>query len=465
MSMSMGMSYGQRMEMRPSPSLIAFTQILQLSGLELQQAIQQAVSENPALELVETDLCPACGDPLVEGGICLRCRRGEDLAGAAARALVEPDEDEELDLFARVADQMTLYEHMVSELAAVLDEDDLALAAFLLGELDARGFLTTPLEDVARTLGAPVARLERVLEAVQSVGPLGLGARSVEECMRIQLDRWAELGVEHPLARALAMQHLDDLAHGQYSRLARKLGVSHDEVVAAREFIRTHLRPYPIAERIDLQPWDREQGPGFIAPDVIVRLGKDGDVDVVVVESRRFALALSPLYRDFFARLNAGMPLDARLHLSAHDRRHITEQVGRAHEFMTFVHERRETMRRVAAYVMARQTAFLRHGPRHIVPLTRAEVADALALHESTVSRATAGKYVQLPSRQVVAFAVFFKAALSVQDVLREIVATEQHPLTDTELVEALRARGYAIARRTVAKYRNELGILPSSLR
>jgi RNA polymerase sigma-54 factor len=466
MTMGMGMSYGQHMTMRPSPSLIAFTQILQLSGLELQTAIQQAVAENPALELVETDLCPACGDPLLPDGTCLRCLRGEDLAGVAARALVEHEEDEdEIDLFARVADQMSLLEHLLTELAATLAPEDLPIAEYLLGELDDRGFLASPISEIADALDVDAADVERVLAALQGVGPLGIGARSVEECLRIQLDRWAELGVADDLVRRVVAEHLDDLGHGQYSRLARKLGVSYDEIVAAREFIRTHLRPYPIAEETDLKPWGRETGPGFIAPDVDVRLDGAGEVEVTVIESRRYALSISPLYRDFFAALAGGAALGPRARMSDRDKKHVAEQVGRARQFMTFVHERRETMRRVTAYVMAHQTGFLRHGPRHLVPLTRAEVADALEMHESTVSRATAGKYVLLPSRQVVPFSVFFKAALSVQDVLREIVASETRPLTDTELASELAARGHPIARRTVAKYREQLGILPSSMR
>jgi RNA polymerase sigma-54 factor len=466
MGLGMGMSFGQHMSMRASPSLIAFTQILQLSGLQLQQAIQAAVADNPALELVETDLCPACGDPLLEGGVCLRCRRGEDLASAAARALTEPlDEDDELDVFARVPDQMSLPEHVLAELAAVLADEDLPIAEYLLGELDDRGFLTSSVEEVAATLGISVERVRDVLLALQAVGPVGIGARTVEECLGLQLDRWAALGVTNALARTLVTEHLDDLGRGQYGRLARALGVSHDDIVGARDFVRTHLRPYPIADEIDLKPWERQSGTGFIAPDVIVRLDKDGAIDVVVVESRRYALSISPLYRDYYARLDAGRPLDARLRLSDRDVRHITEHVSRARQFMTFVHERRETMRRVTAYVMARQTEYLRHGPRFLLPLTRAEVADALDLHESTVSRATAGKYVLVPSRHVVAFSTFFKAALSVQDVLREIVGAETTPLTDTELVAELAARGYRVARRTVAKYRTAMGILPSSLR
>lgn len=463
MSMQMGMGFGQHMELRPSPSLIAFTEILQLSGLDLQQMILAAVAENPALELTEAEVCPACGDVLLPDGSCYRCRRGEDLASGAAQALVEVEEDEG-DLLARVADQRTIQEYLLVELATMLDETDLPIAEYLVGELDERGFLDEPLDLAAASLGVPLARVEAVLQALQSVGPLGIGARSVEECLQLQLDRWAEVGVDHPLARALVIHHLEDLARGKYGQLARALGVDHEAVLAARDFIRSHLRPYPIAERADLVPWDRQTGPGLIAPDVVVRLGPNDEVEVEIVESKRYGLALDPAYRELAARIESGSgPSPAEL--SARDRQHIQDHVGRARQFLTHIRERRATMRRVATYVMARQEAFLRHGPRHLVPLTRAEVAEALDLHESTVSRATAGKYVLLPSRHVVPFGTFFKVALSVHDVLREIIQHEPHALTDTELAEELQARGYGVARRTVAKYRDQMGILPSSLR
>lgn len=460
--MTMQMGFGQHMEMRPSPSLIAFTEILQLSALELQQMILAEVAENPALELTEVEVCPACGDPLLADGTCYRCRRGEDLVRSTAQSLLEVEE-EDRDLLTRVPDQPTLPEHLLLELATMLDAADLPIAEVLLGELDERGFLDIPPDLVAASLGVPLARVEAVLAALQAVGPLGIGARSVEECLRLQLDRWAELGVEHPLARELVDHHLAALGHGRYAQLAHTLGVSYEEVLAARDFIRTHLRPYPIAERSDLPPWDHQTGPGMIAPDVVVRLVDDG-ILVEVVESRRYGLTLNPLYRELAARIEAEVPAGAAA-LSTQDRRHIQDQVGRARQFLTHLRERRATMRRVAGYVMARQEAFLRQGPRHLEPLTRAEVAAALELHESTVSRATAGKHVLLPNRQLVPFATFFKAALSVQDVLRELIEHETHPLTDTELAAALEARGYKVARRTVAKYRDQMGVLPSSLR
>jgi RNA polymerase sigma-54 factor len=461
--MSMDLGYGQYMQLRPSPSLIQFTEILAMTSLDLEQLIHREVAENPALDLNEVDLCPACGDPLLGNGRCYRCGRGDDLARQARRELIEP-EDEPLDALNRIADQRSLAEHLLVEAATALADEDLAIAEYLIGELNDRGFLETPLEDIAAALEVDVARVEAVLMVLQAVGPAGVGARSVQECLLLQLAQWEEVGVTQPLARQLVTSHLDDLAQGRYGQLARDLEVTYDDIIAARDFIRGHLRPYPVAERVDLALWEHEVGPGFVAPDVIVKTGKDGGFEVEIVESRRYVLSISPLYRQLVERLETGAP-DAAVKLSRRERQHIRAQVMRAREFLTHVQERRNTMARVAAYVMACQTAYLQHGPRHLVHLTRAEVAEALDLHESTVSRATAGKYVLLPSRQVVPFGHFFKAALSVQDVLRELVDNETEPLTDSQLADELSKRGFSVARRTVAKYRTQMGILPSSLR
>ncbi len=461
--MSLEMGYGQYMQMRPSPSLIQFTEILALSSLDLEALIEEAVDQNPALELHEVSVCPACGDPLLADGSCYRCQRGLDLAHQAAGELAEPEEETQ-DPWLRVADQRSLAEHLIVELATVLDESDLPIAEHLIGELNDRGFLETPLSALAEALSVPRERVARVLTALQTVGPAGIGARSVSECLLLQLERWSESGVDHPLARAIVSDHLPALAQGKYSQLAEALGVSYEEVLAARDFIRSHLRPYPIAERIDLEPWQGDRGTGFVAPDIIVRLKEDDSVDVEVVESRRYALSISPLYRNLASRLAAGSE-PSELGLGRADERHVRQQVSRAETFLAHIRERRETIRRVAVYVMERQKEYLRKGPRYLKPLTRAEVAEALALHESTVSRATAGKYVLLPSRHVVLFAEFFRAALPVHDVLKELVANESRPLSDAELATELRSRGYRVARRTVAKYRAQLGILPSSLR
>ena len=147
------------------------------------------------------------------------------------------------------------------------------------------------------------------------------------------------------------------------------------------------------------------------------------------------------------------------------DRKHIQQYVSRAKMFMSNVNQRRETMAKIARALIQYQEDYLRQGVRHLRPLTRAQVASVTSLHESTVSRATAGKYVMLPSGQVVPFSDFFTASLSVKDVIKEIIVREGKPMTDREIVARLHDQGIRVARRTVAKYRSQLKILPSKLR
>ncbi len=180
-----------------------------------------------------------------------------------------------------------------------------------------------------------------------------------------------------------------------------------------------------------------------------------------VVESQRYFLRLNPLYQELARQAIRGNEAS----VTSEEKDHLTQFVGRAQLFLTNLRQRRETIRRIATYLIERQEPFLRHGVRYLEPLTRAEVASAIGVHESTVSRATANKHVQIPSHEVIPFSHFFTASLSIKDVLLELVTKEARPLTDQELVEMLRQRGFDVARRTVAKYRNQLKILPSTLR
>jgi RNA polymerase sigma-54 factor len=179
-----------------------------------------------------------------------------------------------------------------------------------------------------------------------------------------------------------------------------------------------------------------------------------------VVESRRFYLRLNPLYQDLAQAVSRGLQ-----EISSEERDHLSAFVSRARLFLTNLRQRHETIRRIAEYLVERQEAFLRHGVRYLAPLTRAEVAAAIGVHESTVSRATANKYVQIPSKEIIPFSHFFTPSLSIKDVIQELITKEQSPLTDQDIVEILRQRGFDVARRTVAKYRGQLGILPSTLR
>jgi RNA polymerase sigma-54 factor len=167
-------------------------------------------------------------------------------------------------------------------------------------------------------------------------------------------------------------------------------------------------------------------------------------------------LRLNPLYRDL-ARQAAQLEDD--------EREHVQEYITRARTFLANLRQRESTLKTISETIVRYQEAFLRHGVRHLVPLTRAEIAAEIGVHESTVSRSTANKVILLPSNDLMAFGEFFRAARPVQDVLRELVENESEPLSDSALAQMLEERGYPIARRTVAKYRDQLQILPSTLR
>jgi RNA polymerase sigma-54 factor len=196
----------------------------------------------------------------------------------------------------------------------------------------------------------------------------------------------------------------------------------------------------------------------YILPDVIIAKG-ESDFEVEVVESRRFMLRVNPMY----TRISSELPKSGAL--SSEDKRHVQQYVGRAKLFIANINQRRQTIHNITNCLVDKQRDFLEKGVRHLRPLSRAAVAAELGIHESTVSRATAAKYVMLPDGEVIPFSHFFTPSLSVKDIIKEMIEKEGRPLTDAQIAERLRERGIEIARRTVAKYRMQLDILPSSLR
>lgn len=461
MDMSMSMQMSPQMHMKASPALIALNNMLIMSTLDLQQMIQQEIEENPALELAEMDeeMCQRCGRPF-SGSTCLHCLQEDMRAIEAERDdYAGPIEDDEFDPLMLVAAPPMLSESLLRDLRASLSHEDFFIAEFLVGSLDDQGYLEITLEDVCTSLSIDMERAEDVLHKLQDIGPVGVGARDVPECLMLQLRRLEQEDVTHPHVEQIIRNHWFDLGEHRYGAIAQTLGITYDEVVAARDFIRRYLRPYPL-ERGNSDGTVSPTQTSYLTPDVIIR-EEEGQLVAEVVESQRYFLRLNPLYQE----LSRQAGRNSEQSISSEEKEHLTQFVGRAQLFLTNLRQRRETIRRIAHYLIERQGNFLRNGVRFLEPLTRAEVAASIGVHESTVSRATANKHVQIPSHEVIPFSHFFTASLSVKDVLLELVNKEARPLTDQELVEMLRQRGFDVARRTVAKYRNQLKILPSTLR
>jgi RNA polymerase sigma-54 factor len=457
MDMSMGMDLLPQQQMRASPALIALNNMLVLSSMDLQQLVQQEIGENPALEQMENEdaLCSRCGRPL-SGATCIYCLHEDmKLAEAERDDAAVPSEDE-FDPLLAIAAPTSLHENLRRDLHISLPEEDHLIADYLVESLDEQGFLDAQIDEIAEFLKTEPFHVEEILFRLQELGPPGVGARHVQECLLLQIERLEQREEINPYIRTIVTNYWADLGEHRYGAIAHALGISYDQVVAARDYMRQHLRPFPLENT-------NEHGSSvettYLVPDVIIR--EEGDILVAeVVESRRFYLRLNPLYQELLQSVS-----QQQQPISTEEREHLQVFVSRARLFLTNLRQRRETIRRIAEFLIERQEAFLRYGVRHLAPLTRAEVAAVIGVHESTVSRATANKYVQIPSREIVPFSHFFTASLSIKDVISELIANEKTPLTDQEIVETLQLRGFNVARRTVAKYRGQLGILPSTLR
>ncbi|RRR66313.1 MAG: hypothetical protein EI684_20970 [Candidatus Viridilinea halotolerans] len=437
------------MGMRVSPALLNLAQLLSLPSLALEQLVEQELGENPALEEHESDehACVQCGSFVIEG-ICPRCASGNMLN---ENALV--DSSDALDPLLFVAAPRSLAEILLAELSVNLPAEDQPIALALIGNLDDHGFLAETPEYLAELLGVPLERVHFVLARLREFGPPGIATRDAQECLLAQVDALAAQGLVCPYARAIIADHFADLGAGRFRQIMRQLQMDSEELNAARTFIRRHLWPYPVQSTLsDPAPLQRTR---YRTADLAI-MERDGSFFVEVLTATRRILRLNPLYQDL-ARRAATLPED--------ERQHVQEYIARARLFLNNLRQRDNTLQRVGEAILTRQEEFLRHGVRRIAPMTRAEIAAELGVHESTVSRATADKTILLPNGALLAISELFVVARGVQDVLRELILHEERPLSDEVLAGMLGERGYPIARRTVAKYREQLKIPPSNLR
>jgi len=381
----------------------------------------------------------------------------DDLPGDGSARL--RDEADEFDPIARAEADFTLEDHLTWNLHALLPTRLHSVAEHVIGALDSNGFLTETDAEIAASTGTTVADVDEVLSAMKGLEPIGIGSRSITESLLAQIEYLREQGEivipEH--TDAIVGNHLADLGERRFREIASAVGATQRDVIAVWEFVKSNLNPYPTAAFTAAVSGDSSRT--IIRPDVIIRHG-DGELVVEVVESRRFSLRVAPIYSSLSSKLRSNETTE-------NEKEHVRQYVGRAKFFIDNINRRRATIQRIAESLVERQRDYLEHGVQHLVPLTRAEVGELIGMHESTVSRATAEKYVMIPSGEVVPFSHFFTASLGVKDQIKRMIEAEdvKHPLSDQEIADALAEDGIALARRTVAKYRDELQILPARLR
>jgi RNA polymerase sigma-54 factor len=415
-----------------TPALIQGAQLLAFADLELEQHVREMVAANPALE-DDTSGCPVCA---TTGPVPCGCGAVPPAVGPRV-----PWDDGDIgeDSSSELAD-------LVTAAAALLPAADRALLDYVVADLDGRGYLDRPPGRLAADLCVPEARVGRVIEALRQVAPAGFCAVDLVECLLLQLDAAADAP---PVLRPMIEGHLAALGRGRVTSVARELGVTTGEVMTATEYLRTHLRPSV--------PVDRDRArPARLRPDLVFAVA-DGDVQVTLTRQPR--LRLHP----DFATLAADPEQLSRL--TPAEREVLIRSLADATAFLDRLGLRGRTLHRVGVEVAERQCAFLSFRAPAPVPMTRAEIAAALSLHESTVSRAVKDKLVQLPNGRVVALSDLFGRSRTAQECLRALVAAEDRALSDAELAQAMAAHGHVLGRSTVRKYRQLLGIPAQHLR
>jgi RNA polymerase sigma-54 factor len=462
------------LRLKMSPQLIQRIEILQLSSLDLKEMIQKELMENEVLEVDE---------PVEDKS--LLAEKEKELAGDEDKydedkydqdlerlsALAEMNErsgpgsgvrrtsgegDPKLEAMQNTASHpVTLQEHLKNQLnLADTTAEVRELAEQIVFNINEKGYVMYPLEEIRISLEKEYteAQMEEALDLVQSFEPRGVGARSFQECLLLQLD---ESRPNFHLMRKLIQNHVEDVSRNKLPKVARELGIP---LATLQKLIQeiAHLDPIPGRSfRTDDVP--------YVFPDAVVEL-IDGRYEIRLENNYYPRLAVSKA----FIEMCRNRSLDPKL------RAHMRGKIASAKWLIESILQRKSTLQRVVTEIIEYQTGFLDHGPKNLKPLKMQDIADKIGIHVSTVSRAISDKYVQT-HRGIFPLKFFFTGAttsadgtvqsrLSVKQKVREIIDREDkaHPLSDQDIVEKLAEKGMKIARRTVTKYRKALK-LPSS--
>jgi RNA polymerase sigma-54 factor len=372
-----------------------------------------------------------------------------------SRASAE-DEEKRQFMFDSLVASTSLQEILLEQVReSSLTKEDWQVAEMLIGNIDEYGYLKVAVEELTATTGLTAERILGVLKVIQSFDPPGVGARDLRECLMLQLER---VGQQNTLEYRIVSEFMEALGKRRIPEIARGTGTEVDEVQDAMENI-ARLEPRP--GRAYLADNDH-----FILPEVFVR--KSGDEFVVSTNNEHIPhLRISNTYKDLMSQGEN----------TAEVRNYIREKIRAGKFLIKSLHQRQQTILNIAREIVNRQREFMDKGVAFLKPLTMVQIAEVVGVHETTVSRAVSGKYMQTP-QGIFEMKYFFTAGIqtasgdgmsntSVKDMIADIFKDEDagKPLSDQAVVRMLQQKGIVIARRTVAKYRTELNILPSNLR
>ena len=442
--------------------------LLELNTAELGQKIEAELAKNPALEIIDRRRCPTCQRILRESGLCPYCINIKDCFPEQPIVyfsyindffhqprIREADNDLPDDNFA--AHTETLTEYVIRQITPELPKVDRPIAMHILSCLDVDGLLSIPITEIARYHHVTLSHVQSVIRIIQHSDPLGVGSPSPKDALLIQLEALSEL-CSPPLYTADAIQSgMEFLTPHHCSDLARILKISTSDAKEIVQFISDNLNPFPgRAFWGDIRTGQSDSPPVYHQPDAIITPiddSTDSPLMVEVFSPYAGILRVNPLFRQAIQEVG-----DEKTEQWKSD-------LGRAELLVKCLQQRTTTIVRLMHRLAVIQRDFIMRGDQHLTPQTRANLADVLEVHESTISRAVANKTVQLPNGHIIPLSKFFDRSLQVRTALKQIIEEEETPLSDNAISDMLNELGFSVARRTVAKYRSMEGILPSHLR
>jgi len=457
-----------KMQQVLSPHLFQSLEILQMPLLDLQQMIKQELSENPTLEATQEmadeqieieqgtkDVEREEFDNELEKLAALGEEWGDNYY--ESRQVAPGDADEKYQyMMDSLSEASTLHDQLLEQLVlSGLNEYDRKIAEIVVGNIDDDGYLTLDVEDLLALPNFPAETLEKILDTIHDFDPPGVGARDLRECLLLQLQRAKKEGSQE---YQLIANHLDLLGRHKYDEIAKAMGLTLERVKELAALV-AKLDPKPgrsfSEERIE-----------YVTPEIVI---EKTDGEYVITQNKK------PYPHLFISQKYLQMLKDPNT--SQEVKIYIREKITKSKQFIQSIDQRMNTIYRIAVEIVRIQRDYFDYGVSKLKPLNMKTVAELLEVHETTISRATAGKYMQTP-QGLLSMKYFFKPGVkttsgemisneSVKAALAEIVRAEdkKKPYSDSKLVKLLEEEGVKIARRTVAKYRDQLRILPSHLR
>jgi RNA polymerase sigma-54 factor len=462
----------QKPQLRPQTTahLAQTMALLELTVNELRQKVEAELARNPALELIDEFRCPTCHKILHNHQPCPTCTN--KLGASAEQPIVYLSCHEDFfvktrsgsfsddlpdDNFAPEREALPAY--ILRQIGPELQVDDRQIAVHILTAIDEDGFLTIKPVEISLYHHVPLSRVEKIITMIQHADPIGVGSLGPKEALLIQLEVLGDsIPVPH-LAEKAILAGIELLSPHHLPELARHLNIPVSQAKEIVRFISDNLNPFPGRAH-----WGDQTNAGasnnqdhtYHFPDIIIsRVNEEDNTPLIVEIAMPFygSLRVNPLFREALQEA----PTEKSELWQA--------DLEQATLLVKCLQQRNHTIVRLMQTLVVIQREFILNGDAYLKPITRADLADELEVHESTMSRAVSDKAVQLPNRRIVPLSMFFDRSLHVRTALKQLIDQETYTLSDSQIATLLSGMGYSVARRTVAKYRSIEGILPAHLR